>query len=500
MAQEKSNPMAVRNAANEPYRQLFDAAAIGIKWSAPDGRLIEVNRSFCTLLGFEREELLALRYDDITHPEDASEDRSQFARLMASEIPSYAIEKRYIHKTGEPVRVRVTSSLMKSPTPYRISIVEDVRATYQAQQVRNESEARLKSILDAVPDAMIVIGERGLIESFSPSAEKMFGHAASEIIGQNVKMLMPQPDREQHDGYLGRYLDTGERRIIGIGRLVTGQRKDGGVFPMELSVGESKLEGRRVFTGFVRDLTERESAERRIEQLQSELMHVARLSELSQMGAALAHELNQPLSAIVNYLQAGRRMLQMAETPVPPQVVETMEKAAAQAERAGHVIRRLREFATKGETDRRPEKVNTVIEEAAALALIGAKGAGVTTRITLRSDLPPVVMDKVQIQQVLLNLIRNALEAMESSAERILAIDAATKDGILEIRVSDTGPGLPPEVAEKLFQPFVTTKSRGMGVGLSICRTIIEAHGGRILTVKRPSGGTVFAFTLPLDA
>ncbi|HXP13445.1 MAG TPA: PAS domain S-box protein, partial [Stellaceae bacterium] len=262
MAEGKSNP-AAQDATSDSYRQLFDAAAIGIKWSASDGRLVEVNRSFCVLLGFEREELLALRYDDITHPEDAPEDRNQFARLMAGEIPSYAIEKRYIHKSGEPIRVRVTSSLIKNPTPYRISIVEDVRAFYQAEQIRQESETRLRSILDAVPDAMIVIGERGLIESFSPSAEKMFGYSADEIIGQNVKVLMPQPYREQHDSYIGRYLDTGKRRIIGIGRLVTGQRKDGGLFPMELSVGESKLEGRRIFTGFVRDLTERERTERR---------------------------------------------------------------------------------------------------------------------------------------------------------------------------------------------------------------------------------------------
>jgi two-component system sensor kinase FixL len=500
MVKKKPKPVAPRDKSSDPYRRLFDAAAIGIKWSDPGGKLVEVNQSFCTLLGYERDELLKLRYDDITHPEDAPEDRRQFARLMQGEIPNYAIEKRYIHKNGEPIRVRVTSSLMKNPSPYRVSIVEDVRAAHQTEHVRRESEARLQSILDAVPDAMIVIGERGLIESFSPSAEKMFGYAASEVIGQNVKMLMPQPYRAQHDGYIGRYLDTGERRIIGIGRLVTGQRKDGGLFPMELSVGESKLEGRRIFTGFVRDLTEREHAERRIEQLQGELMHVARLSELGQMGAALAHELNQPLSAIVNYLQAGRRMLQTAETPAPPRVSETLEKAAAQAERAGQVIRRLREFVSRGETDRGAEIVNTVIEEAAALALIGAKSAGITTRIDLRSDLPPVIMDKVQIQQVLLNLIRNAIEAMESSEKRILTIDATAKDGMLEIRVADSGPGLPANVAEKLFQPFVTTKPRGMGVGLSICRSIIEAHGGRITTAANPGGGTVFAFTLPLEA
>jgi two-component system, LuxR family, sensor kinase FixL len=486
--------------SNDPYRLLFEAAAIGLKWSTPDGRLIEVNRSFCNLLGYERAELLTRKVPDITHAEDAAEDRRQFSRLLAGEIQNYVIEKRFIHKNGQPIRTRVTSSLMRNPTPYRIAIVEDARVAYQTDQARREGEARIRSIIEAVPDAMIVIDERGLVESFSPSAERMFGYAATEIIGKNVKMLMPPPYREQHDGYLERYKTTGERRIIGIGRVVTGLRKNGGVFPMELSVGESKLEGRRVFIGFIRDLTERELATRRIEQLQAELTHVARLSELGQMGAALAHELNQPLSAIINYLQAGRRLLQTADNPAPPRVSETMEKAAAQAERAGQVIRRLREFVAKGETEQRPEPVGSVIEEAASLALVGAKSAGVTTRLTLSPDLPLVSMDKVQIQQVLLNLIRNALEAMAASDERVLTLDAAAADSELTVRVSDTGPGLPEEVVKNLFQPFITTKSRGMGVGLSICRSIIEAHGGRISASARPGGGTVFAFTLPLGA
>jgi two-component system, LuxR family, sensor kinase FixL len=486
--------------SDDPYRLLFEAAAIGLMWSAPDGRLIEVNRSFCNLLGYERAELLARKIPDITHTGDMAEDRRQLSRLLAGEIQNYVIEKRFIHKNGQPIRTRVTSSLMRNPTPYRIAIVEDARIVYQADQARREGETRLRSILEAVPDAMIVIDERGLVESFSLSAERMFGYTAAEMLGKNVKILMPPPYREQHDGYLERYKTTGERRIIGIGRIVTGLRKNGGVFAMELSVGESKLEGRRVFIGFVRDLTERELAERRIDQLQAELMHVARLSELGQMGAALAHELNQPLSAIINYLQAGRRLLQTADNPAPPRVSETMEKAAAQAERAGQVIQRLRKFVAKSETERRPEPVGSVIEEAASLALVGAKSAGVTTRLTLHPDLPPVSMDKVQIQQVLLNLIRNALEAMADSDERVLILDAAAVDSELTVRVSDTGPGLPDKVVKNLFRPFVTTKSRGMGVGLSICRSIIEAHGGRISASARPGGGTIFAFTLPLDA
>ena len=493
MDQKTSTTLRGPVAANDPYRLLFEAAATGMNWSAIDGRLLEVNQSFCAMLGYSRGELLAKTIDELTHPDDVAADQREFDRLLSGEIASYTIEKRYRHKSGAMIPGRSTVSLMRGDASYRIALVEDLRQAV-AQQ---DSAARLKSILDAVPDAMIVIDERGLIESFSPSAETMFGYTTKEVIGQNVKLLMPTPYREQHDAYLQRYRTTGERRIIGIGRVVTGQRKDGSTFPMELSVGEANIGETRLFTGFVRDLTERERSERRIEQLQAELMHIARLGELGQMGAALAHELNQPLAAVVNYLQAARRLLQAA-SDVPPRVGEAMEKAAAQAERAGQVIRRLREFVAHGETERHEENVNALIEEAAALALVGAKSAGVTTRLLLRADLPSILVDKVQIQQVLLNLIRNALEAMEASDERILTVEALPEDGLMTITVADTGPGLAPDVAENLFQPFVTTKARGMGVGLSICRSIIEAHGGRIWASPRDGGGTAFAFALPI--
>ena len=494
----KASPVG-HEPSDDPYRLLFEAAAIGINWSAPDGRLIEANRHFCALVGYERDELVSRRIEDITHPDDVAEDHRHVARLMAGEVSSYTVQKRYIDKNGTAIPARTTSSLMRGHHYYRIAIVEDLRPQLRAAHEQRENAARLKSILDAVPDAMIVIDKCGLIESFSPSAEAMFGYTASEAIGQNVSILMPSPYREQHDAHLERYRNTGERHIIGIGRVVTGQRKDGTTFPMELSVGEAITGDTRRFTGFIRDLTERERSERRIDQLQAELMHVARLGELGQMGAALAHELNQPLAAIVNYLLAARRLLR-AVPEAPARIGEAMEKAAAQADRAGQVIRRLREFVARGETDRREENVNALIEEASALALVGAKSAGVTTRLVLRPDLPPVLVDKVQIQQVLLNLIRNALEAMDASDERRLTVEAAAADEMVTVTVADTGPGLSAEVAQNLFQPFVTTKARGLGVGLSICRSIIEAHGGRIWASPRTGGGTAFAFTVPFAA
>ena len=310
---------------------------------------------------------------------------------------------------------------------------------------------------------------------------------------------MPAPYREAHDGYIERYLRTGERRIIGIGRVVTGLRRDGETFPMELQVGEFSFAGGRYFTGFVRDLTERQEAERRIQDLQAELLHASRLSVMGQMASTMAHELNQPLTAVTNYLETGRQLL-AAGAGRPERIVEMMEKAIGQAQRAGDVIRRLRGFVSKGETERRIQSLNKLVEEALALALVGARQRGVRAWLELDHTLPPVLVDHVQIQQVVLNLVRNAIEAMEQIERRELRIGtrAVPEQGTVEIIVADTGPGIAPELADRLFQPFVTTKATGMGLGLSICREIVEAHHGRLTTAPGSSGGTVFRVTLPI--
>jgi two-component system sensor kinase FixL len=366
-----------------------------------------------------------------------------------------------------------------------------------AERALRDSEAHLRSVLETVPDAIIVIDDRGLIESFSPAAERLFGYPARDVTGQNVKMLMPQPYRDEHDGYLERYRRTGERRIIGIGRVVLGRRADGSTFPMELAVGEINLEGRRMFTGFVRDITERQVARERLQDLQSELLRASRLSAMGQMASALAHELNQPLTAIINYVQATRRMVGNPNI-ARDRLDETMDKAVMQANRAGQIIHRMRQFLTKGETERQPESINKVLEEASALALVGAKESGVVVRMELGTDLPQVVVDRIQIQQVILNLIRNGIEAMQGVTRRELLIATGTADSdMVQVTITDSGPGLAPEVAEQLFQPFVTTKEKGMGLGLSICRSIVDSHGGKIWAKPNPSAGVTFAFTLP---
>ena len=359
------------------------------------------------------------------------------------------------------------------------------------------SHAHLRSVLDTVPDAMVVIGERGAIQSFSATAERLFGFTIGEVQGHNVSMLMPAPYRHEHDSYLDRYLTTGERKIIGVGRIVVGQRKDGSTFPMELSVGEVALEGKRQFIGFVRDLTRRQDNERLLHEVQSELLHISRLSTMGEMASALAHELNQPLSAVANYLQGSRRLLQNIADDRTPAIMQAMDKAAEQAIRAGQVIHRLRDFVTRGETEKRIESIKKLVEEASALALIAAKDQSVRMNLQHDPAIDLVLVDKVQIQQVLLNLLRNALEAMQTSERRELIVSTGpAENNMVAVDVADTGCGISPEITAQLFKPFVTTKREGMGIGLSISRTIIESHGGKITVKPNPGGGTIFCFTV----
>jgi two-component system sensor kinase FixL len=366
--------------------------------------------------------------------------------------------------------------------------------------VRTSSKAReqhLQSILATVPDAMIVIDEAGTITSFSAAAEKLFDYREADLIGRNVSCLMPQPDRGRHDEYVSHYLRTGERRIIGIGRVVVGQRKDGSTFPMKLSVGEAGDDGHRVFTGFIRDLTAKEQDEMKLKELQAELVHVSRLSAMGTMASTLAHELNQPLAAVALYVETIRDMLEDMEGDTFATLREVMNDAAQETLRAGHIVRRLRDFVAKGEVEKSQVELPELIDEAAQLALVGARERGVRSFFTYDPSATPVLVDRVQIQQVLVNLMRNAIEAMTQSPIRDLRVTTHLRDdGLIEVTVEDSGPGIPADVRARLFEAFVSTKTDGMGLGLSICRTIVEAHGGRIWVEDPPMGGTRFHFTL----
>jgi two-component system sensor kinase FixL len=454
------------------------------------------------LTGWREDEVLGKHFSRF-FPADAivaGEPSAVLAR--AAEAGQLEEEGWRVRKDGSEFLASITITALYnddgSPRGFA-KVVCDVTERRAAEEQLRARENLLSSVLSTVPDAMVVVDEAGIIMSFSAAAQVLFGYSEEEAIGRNVSMLMPSPDRERHDAYMRRYLETGEKRIIGIGRIVFAERKDGTSFPMELSIGEAVTGRERLFTGFIRDLTERRRTEERLESLQSELIHVARVSAMGTMASTIAHELNQPITAIANYAESVRDMLADPVSDDFALMREALDETAKEALRAGHIVRRLRDFVARGDVEKTIEPLPALINEASVLGLMGAREKGIEAHFDLDPYASPVLVDRVQIQQVVINLIRNACEAMTESVERRLAVRThADQPGFVRVSVSDTGPGIAQAVADQLFTAFISTKREGMGLGLSICRTIVEANGGRIWMEPREGGGTEFHFTLQL--
>jgi len=466
----------------------------------PSGRVTIWNKGAERLKGWTEAEVLG-RHTALFYPQDQIDAGKPEADLAAARAEGRLEEESWrLRKDGSEFLAHVTiTALLDDAGKLRGfgKVIRDVTEQRAVERALQASAAHLQSILSTVPDAMVVIDARGRILSFSKAAERLFGFSEADIVGANVSCLMPQPDRGAHDDYMHHYLATGERRIIGKGRTVTGKRKDGTTFPMDLFVGEAVSGGERVFTGFIRDLSEKQATEQRVDELRSDLVHAARISAMGTMASTLAHELNQPITAVANYMEAIRDLLADPKPDDLPMIREALDDAAGQAIRAGQIVRRLREFVARGDVEKTVEDLPPLVEEAAELALLGARERGVTARFNLDPAASPVLVDRVQTQQVLINLMRNAVEAMSDMPVRELVVSACNDEpGFVRVTVADTGPGITPDVAEGLFRAFSSTKAEGMGLGLSICRTIVEASGGRIWMEPRDGGGTLFHFTL----
>lgn len=499
---------------------ILDALPASIALLDASGRIVAVNaawRDFMTEGGLARDNPhtdIGADYLAACLPAAAAGDPSVTAIIdgMHDVLAGQRQTLKVLYPCNQPdgterwIRLLATPVLRGAAGSGAVVAYFDITSEVRNQRAIEEREARLISILETVPDAMVAIDETGTIESFSTAATRIFGWSAAEAVGRNVAILMPEPEAGEHDNYFERYRTTGERHVIGRSRIVTGQRRDGSHFPMELTVGEVTVGARIIFTGFARDLTNQHENQARLRDLQAELLHVSRLRETGMMASAISHELNQPLTSVIAALQAAKRVL--GERPLSATsasfVREAIELAAEQSLRAGGMIRNLREFVSRGTIQRQSENVARLVEDAATLALVGVQHTPIRVKFELDPALPPVLADRVQIQQVLFNLLRNAVQAMTDAPAAqtrppALHVHAWPTDepGHVAIDVTDTGPGLAPKIAARLFEPFVTTKPTGMGVGLSICRAIIEAHEGRIWASPNPGGGTVFHVILP---
>lgn len=361
--------------------------------------------------------------------------------------------------------------------------------------------AEFQALLDAAVDAIIVIDERGQILTFNRAAERMFGYAAADVRGKNVSVLMGEPYRREHDGYMARYLATGEAHIIGKGREVEGKRANGESFPVSLAVGEVAGSSQRRFVGIIRDLSAKRAAEQRARSLEHRLAHVGRFNLMGEMAAGIAHEINQPLSAIATYAQAAKRVLQKPD-PDLALLQDVYGKIDEQARRAGQVIENLRKLIRKQEIDTQSLDVNRVVDDVMSLVEADARSEGIPVHVRKGVGLPNVRADAVQIQQVLLNLTRNSVDAMRDGLAKERGITVVTEraeSGGVRITVTDHGHGVSPELADDIFHPFVTTKRDGLGVGLAISRTIVESYGGTLSYADNPVGGSIFSIELPAE-
>jgi two-component system sensor kinase FixL len=404
------------------------------------------------------------------------------------------VERRRKNGSRFPMYLSVGEGVADGDTIF-VCMIRDLTQLKAEIAKREDANQLLVQIVQSSDDAIISKTLDGIIMSWNKAAERIFGYSAAEAVGASIAILIP-PDRLAEEEHIISELRQGHS----IEHFETVRcRKDGSQVQVSLSVSPVR-DSKGLVVGaakIARDIGERKHAESRAQLLQTELAHVARLSSMSQMSSAIAHELNQPLTAINNYVHAARRILEQKEADATPRACTMIDKASTQVLRAGAIIRNMRDFIEKRDTMRVAADLNGVVRQAIELGLAGLSHHGAQVNLELDEALPPVLIDKVQIQQVLVNLIRNGMEAMQLVEHRELLIATASDDGFAEVTVRDSGPGLPESVQERLFQPFVTTKENGMGIGLTICQSIVEAHGGSIRALRDDAPGTAFRFRVP---
>lgn len=479
---------------------IIEAVATPVVILNRDGEIVCFNRACEIMTGYSREEAIGRSVWEFLIPEgEIPAVREVFDRTRDAG-GSTQFTNSWKSKSGELRVIEWSNRALEDSAgraAYILAAGVDVTAVRSNERALSESRALLSSIINASPTAIVTIDVAGSILGFSRQAEETFGYSQAEVIGKPVKILMPPAEQLRHEGNMRRYIESNEAREFRITRPVTGLRANGQEFPAILHVTEFR-DDQRVFVGFVEDITEQRATERRLADTQFELRHASRVGAMGEMATSIAHELNQPLTAAASFIEAVSLSLRKKDNPPRLEdAVVLLDEAVGEIRRASKIIRQMREFVRKRRSAKAVHKVNKVVEEACAIAVIGADEYGVDVETRFGADVGTASIDRIQIQQVVINLIRNAIDAMQESEEKHLTISTAMKDGMIEIRVADTGVGIPTAIKSRLFEPFATSKSDGMGVGLSISKSIVDAHQGEIFATENNENGSIFVVRLP---
>lgn len=468
----------------EPFRRAFDDAPIGMALVGLDGRWVEVNRALTHLTGYTKAELRAMNFRQITHPDDIEPDLQKARRLLKGEVDSYDLEKRYLRKDGHEIHASLTVSLLRKADQkpwYVIAQVQDLTE-------RRRAEVWLTSLIETTQDAVISIDRRGHMHHFNPAAERMFGYSRAEALGKEVSLLMPEPYRSEHDGYIAHYEHTGQPRAIGRIRMVTAQRKTGELFPIELSVTELKMDKEVRYGAFIRDISEKV-------RLQEQLVERERLAAVGTVAAKLAHEIGNPLNSLSMNVQLLERRLAKSDGVRDARTSGYIRDIQGEIGRLTSLLQDFRAMSRRQRLNFQPVVLGSLVDELVGLESAEYAARGVTVATSIAPTLPAVNADAHKLKQMLLNLCKNAAEAMPGGGT--LTVRARAGAGKIHIDVTDTGVGIPAGV--NIFAPFVTTKAEGTGLGLSIVQQLVFAHGGDISYTSTPGQGTTFTVTLPVE-
>ena len=467
-----------------------------------NGRVVRFNDACQRLTGYALDEALDRKiWDFLLIDEEIGAVKAIFEKTCAESLPTH-FTNYWKTREGRRRLIKWSNKVLKDgygEVAYVLSTGIDITDIRSTQYALSESQNFLRSVINASPVAIVTADEDGAILSFSRAAEEVFGYKEAAIIGKDLDLFTSEPDQSPRHQYEKHHLGVGEHRMIGDKPFqITGLRENGEAFPAVLTLSEFQ-DGQRIFVGFVEDVTEQKATERRLAETQDQLQHAGRMGAMGEIATSIAHELNQPLTAAASLAGAVSLNLRKADCNACADALETLDDVVEEIRRASDIIRNMRDFVSKRKSSKTLHDVNKIIEDACAIALIGADAHSVKVATDYGEDVGETLLDRIQIQQVAVNLVRNAVDAMQHSPARRLTISTRRKGGCIEVSIADTGTGVSEDMKNRLFEPFATSKPDGMGIGLSISKSIIDAHQGEIRAMDNDSAGTVFTFTLPVE-